>query len=42
MKQKYLIYNDNFENTGDLDEIAEIVATKLQKNATRFKQRQSQ
>lgn len=31
MKRKYLIYDDNFENTGDLDEIAEIVATKLQK-----------
>ena len=28
MKQKYLIYNNNFENTGDLDEIA---TTKLQK-----------
>lgn len=31
MKRKYLIYDDNFENTGDLEEIAKIVATKLQK-----------
>lgn len=31
MKRKYLIYDNNFENTGDLDKIAEIVATKLQK-----------
>ena len=31
MKQKYLIYGNNFENTGDLNEIAEIVAKKLQK-----------
>ena len=31
MKRKYLIYDNNFENTGDLDEIAKIVAKKLQK-----------
>lgn len=31
MKRKYLIYDNNFENTGNLDTIAEIVATKLQK-----------
>lgn len=31
MKQKYLIYDDNFEKTAELNEIAEIVAKKLQK-----------
>lgn len=31
MKRKYLIYDDNFEKTAGLDEIAEIVKKKLQK-----------
>lgn len=31
MKRKYLIYDDHFEKTADLDEIAEIVKQKLQK-----------
>lgn len=31
MKRKYLIYDDNFEKTADLDEITEIVKKKLQK-----------
>ena len=36
MKRKYLIYNDDFEKTADLDEIAEIVAKTLQKTKLDF------
>lgn len=36
MKQKYLIYDDDFEKTANLDEVVEIVKQKLQKTQLDF------